>query len=73
MKETIKNLLKVKSIITIVLTIVFAVMLVVGLFMPITIPQEFVMIYTTVISFYFGTQYQKGVKANESIGDSAPL
>lgn len=57
MKETIKNLLKVKSIITIVLTIVFAVMLVVGLFMPIAIPQEFVMIYTTVISFYFGTQY----------------
>ena len=57
MSEVWKNLLKVKSIITIVLTIVFAVMLVAGLFSPVVIPQEFVMIYTTVISFYFGTQY----------------
>ena len=57
MSEVWKNLLKVKSIITIVLTIVFAVMLVAGLFFPVVIPQEFVMIYTTVISFYFGTQY----------------
>ena len=66
MKETIKNLLKVKSIITITLTLVFAIMLIVGLFIPITIPQEFVMIYNTVIAFYFGTQYQKGVNANEA-------
>lgn len=73
MKETIKNLLKVKSIITIVLTIVFAVMLVAGLFFPVVIPQEFVMIYTTVISFYFGTQYQKGVNVNGSTNSSAPL
>mgnify|MGYP003437040513 CR=1 len=57
MSEVWKNLLKVKSIITIILTIVFAVMLVAGLFFPVAIPQEFVMIYTTVISFYFGTQY----------------
>ena len=60
MKDTIKNLLKVKSIITIVLTLVFAIMLVVGIFIPVVIPQEFVMVYTTVISFYFGTRYQKG-------------
>ena len=73
MSEVWKNLLKVKSIITIVLTIVFAVMLVAGLFFPVVIPQEFVMIYTTVISFYFGTQYQKGVNANGSTGNSAPL
>jgi hypothetical protein len=62
MKETIKNLLKVKSIITISLTLVFAVMLIAGLFMPVAIPQEFVMVYNTVIGFYFGTQYQKGLK-----------
>lgn len=62
MKETIKNLLKVKSIITISLTLVFAVMLITGLFMPVAIPQEFVMVYNTVIGFYFGTQYQKGLK-----------
>ena len=66
MKETIKNLLKVKSIITITLTLVFSIMLIVGLFIPITIPQEFVMVYNTVIAFYFGTQYQKGVNANEA-------
>lgn len=66
MKETIKNLLKVKSIITITLTLVFAIMLIVGLFIPITIPQEFIMVYNTVIAFYFGTQYQKGVNANEA-------
>lgn len=66
MKETMKNLLKVKSIITITLTLVFAIMLIVGLFIPITIPQEFVMVYNTVIAFYFGTQYQKGVNANEA-------
>ena len=58
-KNTIKNLLKVKSIITIVLTLVFAVMMVAGLFMPIAVPQEFVMVYNTVIAFYFGTQAQK--------------
>ena len=71
MSEVWKNLLKVKSIITIVLTIVFAVLLVAGLFFPVVIPQEFVMIYTTVISFYFGTQYQKGVSANDSTGSSS--
>lgn len=60
MKETWKNLLKVKSIITIILTVVFAILLVVGIFVPVAIPQEFIMIYTTVMSFYFGTQYQKG-------------
>ena len=65
MSEVWKNLLKVKSIITIVLTIVFAAMLIVGLFIPVTIPQEFIMIYTTIVSFYFGTQYQKGVNNNE--------
>ena len=65
MSEVWKNLLKVKSIITIILTIVFAVILVAGLFFPVAIPQEFVMIYTTVISFYFGTQFQKGVNNNE--------
>ena len=64
MKDSLKNLLKVKSIITIVLTLVFGVLLITGIFSPVTIPQEFTMIYTTVISFYFGTQYQKGKDDN---------
>ena len=70
MKETIKNLLKVKSIITITLTLAFVAMLITGLFMPVAIPQEFVMVYNTVIGFYFGTQYQKGATKNEETNSS---
>lgn len=66
MKETWKNLLKVKSIITILLTITFVVML--GLGLP--VPQEFVMIYTTVISFYFGTQAQKIADGKDQSGQT---
>lgn len=58
MKEKIvkrlSNLLSVKSIVTIVLTGVFAYMAIVG-----KISQEFMLIYTTIIAFYFGTQTQK--------------
>jgi hypothetical protein len=64
MKDTLKNLLKVKSIITILLTITFVVMLALG----IVVPQEFIMIYTTVISFYFGTQAQKIADGKEQSG-----
>lgn len=64
MKETWKNLLKVKSIITILLTITFVVMLSLGL----PVPQEFIMIYTTVISFYFGTQAQKIADGKDQSG-----
>ena len=64
MKDSIKNLLKVKSIITLVLTLVFGVLLITGIFLPVAIPQEFTMIYTTIIGFYFGTQFQKGKDNN---------
>lgn len=70
MKETWKNLLKVKSIITISLTVIFVVMLACSIFMPVVIPQEFILVYNTVIAFYFGTQYQKGVNANDDSGSS---
>lgn len=62
MIDSIKNLLKIKSIITITLTLTFVILLIAGLFTDVVIPQEFVMIYTTIVSFYFGTQYQKGVE-----------
>jgi hypothetical protein len=54
MKETLVKLFTVKSIVTIVLTAVFA-------FLAVTnrISEQFMMIYTVVISFYFGTQYEK--------------
>lgn len=67
MKEIWKNLLKVKSIITITTTLVFCALLICSIFIPtVVIPQEFMMIHTTIIAFYFGTQYQKGVEANET-------
>lgn len=48
------NLLSVKSITTLVLTIVFAVMALKG-----AISQDFMTIYAVIIAFYFGTQSQK--------------
>ena len=48
------NLLSVKSIVTLVLTAVFA-------YMAVTekISQDFMTVYAVVIAFYFGTQSQK--------------
>lgn len=48
------NLLSVKSITTLVLTVVFAVMALKG-----SISQDFMTIYAVIIAFYFGTQSQK--------------
>ncbi len=48
------NLLSVKSIVTIVLTVVFAVMA-----LRENISQDFMTIYAVIIAFYFGTQSQK--------------
>ncbi len=48
------NLLSVKSLVTLVLTAVFAVMALRG-----TISQDFMTVYAVVIAFYFGTQSQK--------------
>ena len=48
------NLLSVKSIVTLTLTAVFAVMTLKG-----TISQDFMTVYAVVIAFYFGTQSQK--------------
>lgn len=55
MLDTIKNLLKVKSIVTILSTIVFLIIVVQGK----DIPQSFQLIYSTIIAFYFGTQTVK--------------
>ena len=52
--KRIENLLTVKSIVTLALTAVFAYQAVKG-----AVSQDFMMIYTTVITFYFGTQAQK--------------
>ena len=61
------NLLSVKSIVTLVLTAVFA-------YMAVTekISQDFMTVYAVVIAFYFGTQSQKmqDVVGGESNGNS---
>jgi hypothetical protein len=51
-KKRLGNLLSVKSIVTITLTVVFAVLALRGDISG----TEFLTIFTTVIAFYFGTQ-----------------
>lgn len=57
MKEKLKNLVDVKSIVTILLTIVVCILAIKGTF---DIKEIFIMI----ISFYFGTQHQKITNTN---------
>ena len=52
--KRIAALLSVKSIVTIILTCVFAWQAVTG-----SISQDFMTVYAVVIAFYFGTQSQK--------------
>lgn len=52
------NLLRVKSLVTLALTAVFAFLAVTG-----TVSQEFMTIYTMIVGFYFGTQATKEVGA----------
>lgn len=58
--KRIANLMSVKSIVTLVLTGVFAYMAVTG-----NISQDFMTIYAVIIAFYFGTQSQKTQDAIE--------
>ena len=52
--KRLSNLLSVKSIVTLILTVVFAYQAITG-----TISQDFMTIYAVIIAFYFGTQSQK--------------
>ena len=56
MIKNISKLIDVKSIVTLVLTAVFSVL---SLNDKIS-AEQFQTVFTVVISFYFGTQYQKG-------------
>lgn len=55
MLEKLKDLIDVKSLVTLVLTILFVVLAI----MKVIDGNAVLTIYTTVIAFYFGTQYQK--------------
>ena len=53
--ERLANLLKVKTIITIMLTVVFCALALTGVIAA----ELFMTVFTVVIAFYFGTQAQK--------------
>ena len=55
MKDKIAKLINVKSIVTLVLTAVFAYMAIVGAITP----DNYMTIFTVIIAFYFGTQASK--------------
>ncbi len=60
LKEAVVNLLKVKSIVTIILTLVFAYLSIIRVISG----EQFLTVFSVVIAFYFGTQYQKGQQNN---------
>lgn len=60
LKKRLANLLSVKSLVTLILTCVFAYMAVTG-----TISQDFMTVYAVVIAFYFGSQSSTTNKENQ--------
>ena len=59
------NLLSVKSIVTLMLTVVFSIMA-----CQEKISQDFMTIYAVIIAFYFGTQSQKMQEAVDQMGQN---
>lgn len=55
MKNKLAKLIDVKSMVTIIMTVVFACLAIKGSISS----DQFLTVFTTVIAFYFGTQYQK--------------
>lgn len=53
--ERIARILSVKSLVTIILTCVFAYLAIIGAITG----EQFLTIFTTIIAFYFGTQARK--------------
>lgn len=62
MKEKLAKLIDVKSIVTLIMVIVFSALAITGEISG----QEFLTVFTVVISFYFGTQSAKQSKEGES-------
>jgi hypothetical protein len=61
-KQKLAKLINIKSIISLIMTIVFCYLAIVG-----AVPVElYVPIFTTVIAFYFGTQVEKKNQENGS-------
>ena len=65
MHKNLWSLLTVKSIVTIILTVVFSVL---SLYDRIS-GEQFLNIFSVVIAFYFGTQYQKSEMGRQKGGE----
>lgn len=59
MWQALTNLIKVKTLVTLTLTGVFAYLSIIGKIDA----QQFMTIFSVLISFYFGTQYEKKTQA----------
>ena len=59
MKERLSRLLCIKSLVTLTATAIFAALCLRGDVGE----QQFLTVYTAIISFYFGTQFEKGGKS----------
>lgn len=58
MKDRLNKLLTVKSIVTILLTMVFCYLSVIR----VVTPENYMTVFTVIIAFYFGTQHEKNNK-----------
>ena len=61
MKERISKLLTVKSIVTLILTLIFGYLAIIGRIEP----KDYVQIFLIIIGFYFGTQSAKKEDTNK--------
>lgn len=65
MKNKIEKLIDVKSLVTLALTGVFAYLSIRGR----VTPDQFLTIFTVIIGFYYGTQYQKNKERKDGQKD----
>ncbi|MBR3969940.1 MAG: hypothetical protein IKJ87_02560 [Ruminococcus sp.] len=63
MKERMVKLIDVKSIVTLSMTLIFGILAVRGQISS----EQFLTVFTTIIAFYFGVQYQKNSIAAENV------
>ena len=61
--ERLARLLCVKSMVTLILTVVFSIMALTG-----EIGQDFMTVYTVIIAFYFGTQLERTAQKGPGAG-----
>lgn len=66
MKNRFEKLIDVKSIVTLAATLIFGVLSIRGDISA----EQFLTIFTTVIAFYFGVQYQKKLETKENENES---